>query len=122
MNTTNARKSTLTPARCRLIDLMSRMQFGRITALDVQGGDPSFGVDSQVLTEVLFGKSQSGTAPTGSDFALKREVVEFLEVLDRVGNGRLELVDIRNGLPFRVQFDDSGSYQARAARQLTGIA
>ncbi len=38
-----------------------------------------------------------------ADFALKREHIELFENLKRLGHGVVECIEVKAGLPFRVQ-------------------
>jgi hypothetical protein len=48
-------KSSLTPARCRLVERLQQLNFGRVEGLLVRGGEPVFGPATRVVREIKFG-------------------------------------------------------------------
>jgi hypothetical protein len=99
----NGTKAALTPGQRRLVELMQQLNFGRIEDLAVRDGDPVFDPPPWVVREVKFGgengpRPESGTA----DFLLKTQVVELFQHFDRVGNGTIEAIEVKHGLPFRM--------------------
>lgn len=96
-------KSSLSPARRRLVELMQRVNFGRIEGLLVREGDPVFDDRSppRVVLEVKFG-ADNGPRPESdiSDFSLKTQVVDLFAHLSRLRNGRIEALSVKHGLPF----------------------
>ncbi|MBF0437134.1 MAG: hypothetical protein HQL77_17450 [Magnetococcales bacterium] len=87
----------------RLLVLMMEIQFGRIEGLVVTNGDPIIQKGSIVVREVKFGASDSNntTAPD-RDFSLKSQVIEMFEYLQRMRTGMVDVLEIKNGLPFRM--------------------
>jgi hypothetical protein len=101
------RKSELSVARRRLVNLMSRLRFGRLEGLDVRSGEPLFSPPPRVFRELKFeSSSEPQTVRTSRDFAVKREVIELFKLLDRIGDGRVLILTIRGGLPFRAQVEE----------------
>jgi hypothetical protein len=41
-----------------------------------------------------------------NDFALKAQVVELFEYMESVGEGVISILDVQNGLPFRMQVEE----------------
>jgi len=96
----NTAKSDLTPACRRLVELMQGLNYGRIEMLLIRGGEPVLDPLPRVVREIRFGK-ENGARPEAvkADFALKSEVVEFFGLLDSVGDGVIERIDVHEGLP-----------------------
>jgi len=101
-------KSLLSPSRRYLVELMQRINFGRIEGLTVRGGEPVFDTDAppRVMQDVKFGgengpRQEAHTA----DFALKLQVVELFGHFDRLVNARIESLTIKHGLPFTMQVE-----------------
>ncbi len=98
-------KSSLSPARRSLVELMQRVNFGRIEGLVIRGGEPVLeDLGTRVVLEVKFG-GENGPRPeaaaaAAADFALKRQVVELFGHFDRLGDGRIEVLTVKHGLPF----------------------
>lgn len=92
--------SGLTPARRHLVDLMQRLNHGRIENLRVRDGQPRFDPPPTTYRLYRFGKpngpNQSSTTP---DFSLKRGVAELLRLFDSARNLDIESLKIEDGLP-----------------------
>lgn len=103
-------KSSLTSARKHLLVLMQRLNFGRIEGLAVRGGQPVFNPVPRLLREVKFG-GENGPRPesAAADFTLKVQVVELFRQLDEIGDGTVELIEVKHGLPFRMVFAEAGA-------------
>lgn len=96
-------KAALSPARRRLLELMQLVNFGRIETLIVRGGEPSLVPPPRVVREVKFG-GDNGPRPelATDDFRLKAQVVDLFRELDRLGDGTVEALEVKHGLPFRL--------------------
>ena len=96
------RKSDLSPARRRLVELLQQINFGRIESLHVRGGEPVLEEPSpKIYREIKFGSENGPRAEAESrNFALKAQVVELLSELDRLGDGQIDVLTIKHGLPF----------------------
>jgi hypothetical protein len=98
----------LSPARRRLLDLIREIGFGRIEGLIVRSAEPVFAPAPRVLREVSFREYPHVKAlPRHEDFALKRQMIGLLEELDRIGDGRIDQMEVQNGLPFRIRVETS---------------
>jgi len=97
------RKSDLSCSRQRLLEICQEIGFGRIESLLIVGGEPVFDPPPRVLRDITFGK-ENGPRPereTG-DFLLKTHAVEFFACLDEIGDGVIELLTVKHGLPFQM--------------------
>jgi hypothetical protein len=96
-------KRELNPHRQRLLELMQQVNFGRLERLQVSRGNPCFDPPPRVIRELKLG-SDNGPRPElqRADFELKTQVVELLQCLDEVGDGVIETIEVKHGLPFRV--------------------
>ncbi|HCF06303.1 MAG TPA: hypothetical protein DEU72_08760 [Desulfomicrobiaceae bacterium] len=101
-------KASLTPARRRLLELMQEINFGRIEGLAVRGGEPVLDPPPRVVREIKFGGENGPRRELGSDdFALKAQAVEFFTHLSRLGDGTVEILEIKHGLPFRMSVEEA---------------
>jgi hypothetical protein len=82
---------------------MHAVNFGRIERLQVCGGQPVLSPPPRVVYEVKFG-GENGPRPerAARNFRLKDQVLELFAELDRLGDGVVETLEIRHGLPFRL--------------------
>ncbi len=82
---------------------MQRINFGRIEKLAVHDGEPVFDPFPNVTREFKFGGENGPRHEViAKDFVLKAEVVELLTHLGNLGNGTVEKIEVRYGLPFRM--------------------
>ena len=100
-------KSSLSSNRRRLLKLMQCINFGRIENLQVRGGDPVLDPLPRVIRRKKNGGINQPHAQAGaSDFALKREWVEFFRDLDAMGHGVILSIEVAHGLPIVYEFED----------------
>jgi hypothetical protein len=97
-------KSSLSTPQKRLLETMQRMNFGRIEGLSIRGGEPIFSPPPRIVRDVKFGAPDNGARAEleAGDFALKREHIELFENLRRLGQGIVECIEVKAGLPFRM--------------------
>lgn len=102
-------KSALSAPEARLLEIMQKMNYGRIEDLSIRSGQPTFNPPPRIVRDVKLGASDNGARPEleASDFALKREHIELFESLRRLGNGTIEAIEIKAGLPFRLLIEES---------------
>lgn len=96
-------KQDLSARRVALLELMQSINFGRIHGLSVLGGEPILDPPPRVVREVKFG-GDNGPRPErdAANFYLKTQVVELFQYFDRLGDGTIEALEIKHGLPFRM--------------------
>ena len=96
-------KNTLSHERRRLVELMQLINFGRIERLNVRLCQPMFAPSPTVVREHKF-SAENGPRPErqSDNFLLKRQVVELFEQLDAIGNGVIDEIEVKHGLPFRM--------------------
>jgi hypothetical protein len=96
-------KATLSPARRRLVELLQQLNFGRVEGLSVLDGDPVFEPPPRLVREVKFG-GENGPRPeaAAADFPLKSQLVELFQHFDEIGDGTIDVLEIKHGLPFRM--------------------
>ncbi|HRQ76178.1 MAG TPA: hypothetical protein PK098_09700 [Phycisphaerales bacterium] len=106
-------KRHLSSNRARLIEKMQRLNFGQIANIPIRNGDPALDPFPKVTREVKFGgDNKSRPESELGDFTLKKQVQEFIEELDRVGNGMIEVLIIKHGLPFLMHVAERASADA----------
>ena len=103
-----ATKASLSPSRRLLLKLMQGLNFGRIEGLVVRNGEPVFDPAPRIVREVKFG-AENGPRPElgAGDFALKAQVVELFDHFDRLGNGTLERLEVKHGIPFHMTVEET---------------
>ena len=103
-------KSSLSDSHRHLVELMQRLNFGRIQNLAVRDGAPVFDPAPKVIQKVKIG-GDNGPRPELSceDFLLKRQTVELLEAISDLGDGTVLIIDVKHGLPFAVEIELTAS-------------
>lgn len=96
-------KSELSPGRQRLVDLFQEIGFGRVERLLIKDGEPAPSPTPQVLRDLRLGRPRAfNHPPRHCDFALKREILDLLALLDREPSLWIESIQVEHGLPVRV--------------------
>ena len=103
-------KKALSPARRQLLELMQRYNFCRIENLEVRAGAPVFNPAPRITQEIKIG-ADNGPRPEleKNDFLLRAPIIELFEHLDRVGDGRIAVIEVKHGLPFRLIVEQPAS-------------
>jgi hypothetical protein len=96
-------KHDLSARRAGLLELMQSINFGRIEGLAVLDGEPVLDPPPRVIREVKFG-GENGPRPeaAAADFPLKSQLVELFAHFDEIGDGTIDVLEIKHGLPFRM--------------------
>jgi hypothetical protein len=96
-------KSALPEPRRRLVELMQSLNFGRIEQIPIRDGEPVLDHPPRVVREFKFG-GENGPRPelAAEDFLLKGQVVELFRHLAQLGTVAIEVLEVKNGLPFRM--------------------
>ena len=96
-------KGALPAAYRRLLETMQRLNFGKIEDLEIRGGLPVLQPPPRIVRDVKIGAENSARPELEKeDFLLRAPVIEFFEHLSQLGNGRVALIEIRHGHPFRL--------------------
>jgi hypothetical protein len=100
----NIAKGSLPPAGQRLVELMQRLHFGQILGLHVRAGQPVLNPLPRLVRDHKLGSEPAPRPASASeDFLLKEQVVELFDYFEQVGDGVIDLIEIKHGLPFRIQ-------------------
>ena len=96
-------KSGLSASRRQLVELMQDINFGRLEELAIRGAEPVLDPPPAIVREIKFG-GDNGPRPERrtDDFLLKSEVLELFGALDDLGDGVVNVLEIKHGLPFRM--------------------
>jgi hypothetical protein len=94
------------PASAQLVELMQAVNFGRIEALVVRGGQPVFDPAPCIIEKVKMGGDNGPRPEIGyTDFRLKGGVVELLELIGRLQDGEVRSIEVRCGLPVSAEIE-----------------
>ena len=101
-------KGALSPGRKRLVEMMQRLNFGRIENLVIRGGEPVFHPPPRVVREVKFCAENGPNAKAGlTEFSLKSQVRDLFAHLDRLDTGTVWALQVKHGLPFLMIVEDA---------------
>jgi hypothetical protein len=86
-----------------LVELMQRVNFGRIESLVLANGEPVFEPPPRLIREFKF-PGENGPRPEldAADFQLKSQVVELFHHFDQIRDGTINAIEVKHGLPFRM--------------------
>ena len=98
------RKSALSQQRRRLVELMESEPFCSIAQLQVRGGEPVFQPPPTVIALRKLGAERCENTDRGADYLLKCQVIDLLGTIAEIGDGVIEEIEVRNGLPCTVKF------------------
>lgn len=100
----NVAKGSLPPAGQRLVEMMQRLHFGQVLGLHIRGGQPVLDPLPRLIRDRKLGSEPlPRSASTQEDFLLKEQVVELFAYFEQLGDGIIDLIEIKHGLPFRLQ-------------------
>lgn len=99
-------KSSLSDPQRQLIEVMQRLNFGRIEALGVRDGEPIFDPAPRVIQTLKIG-GENGPRPEYAcpDFILQKPTIELLEAISSLRNGTILAINVKHGLPFTAEFE-----------------
>ncbi|AMV25208.1 hypothetical protein VT84_12485 [Gemmata sp. SH-PL17] len=97
-------KRALSPVRRHLVELLQRINFGRIEGLEVRGGEPVLDPAPRVIREHKFA-GDNGPRPEAAraDCKLKNQVADLMHLLDDVRDGTITVLTVKHGLPFHAE-------------------
>jgi hypothetical protein len=102
-------KRPLSLPRRRLLEMMQRVNFGRIEGLTIHKGEPEFVPPPRCVRVIKLGCENDARPELGDpDFALKSEVLDLFRFFDRMGEGTVDRLEVKYGLPFRMNVEDLG--------------
>jgi hypothetical protein len=93
-----------------LVELMEKLEFGRIERLQFRDGRPILQPLPRVIAAVKMADEERKTDSeirTGS--CLKHSLIELFMLMRRVGDGELLVIEVRHGLPFSVEIEWLGN-------------
>lgn len=99
-------KSSLSDPQIRLVELLQKLNFGRIERLHVERGEPVFEPAPRIVQKLKMG-GENGPRPEATllDFHLKLQTIELLEAIAGIRDGQVLTIEVRNGLPFTVEIE-----------------
>jgi hypothetical protein len=99
---TGTRFSQLSASQRTLVRVLQSINFGSIELLVVRCGEPVFSPEPTVLIEVKL-DSEPEPRPESdiADFELRAEIIRLLAQIELLGDGSIERIEVRHGIPWR---------------------
>lgn len=99
-------KSVLSEAQSRLVELLQRLNFGRVEGLHVRNGEPVFDPAPRVVQKLKMG-ADNAPRPEAvlRDFLLKHQTIEMFQAIADLGEGQVLAIEVKNGLPFSLELE-----------------
>ena len=103
-NRSGVTKCGLSGPRQRLVEIMQKLNFGRIENLAVRAGEPAFDPAPKIVRDIKLGGGENGPRAelARDDFVLKNQVVEMFDHLSRLDDGSVAVIHVAHGLPCRL--------------------
>lgn len=93
----------VTNAERELIRLIRQTQFGCVSNIKLSAGQPIFDGNTSVSIEFkLSGLEPTKEVLSEQDYLNKPQVRTLFERFRTLGNGTIECIDVRDGLPFKM--------------------
>ena len=100
-------KQELSKPQRALVELMQRINYGRIERLVVRRGQPVLNPPPRIIREIKFGGENGPRTEVGKpDFTLKAQVRDMFAQLEALGDGVIPCLEIQRGLPFRMTVEE----------------
>ena len=101
-------KQSLSRDQQRLIEVFQRVRYGRIQRLQIRNGQPVLGPDLRWIRMVkVLGANDPHPLVKAADFLLRQEAVSFFQLLESIGDGEIQNLEVRNGLPFTFEVEEN---------------
>lgn len=99
------RKSWLSPARQRLVEMAEHLGFGTIFQLHYKLGEPVFDPYPRIVRRVKIGAGRS--VRSCGNYILKAAWHELFSVFDRTRSGVVENLKVADGIPVQFDFEEA---------------
>lgn len=93
---------SLTAGRAQLVALMQQIGHGRIENLILHGGEPVFRPSPQVIRDFKFASDPSLSTKWSKGSPLKAQVIDMFSTFSEIGDGIVQVLEVKHGLPFRM--------------------
>jgi len=99
-------KSVLSEAQSRLVELLQRLNFGRIEGLQVREGVPVFEPPPRIVQKLKMGGDNAPRPEADlQDFRLNRPTIDMLRAIANLRDGVILSIDVKHGLAFVLEIE-----------------
>lgn len=99
--------SELTAPRQALVRLCQSIDYGQICGLRVRDREPVFSPEPSVIFDVKLDAEYAPRRKAETDFLLRIEVRRLLDLVERLGTGCIQRIEVRAGIPRRILIESS---------------
>jgi hypothetical protein len=110
---TGTRYSGLLPAKRRLVDILQRLQFGRIEGLEIVRGEPQWEPAPTIIRTIKLPAGSPVSEPCSADFELKKEIRDLFWQFHHYEDFVVHRLEFRFGLPSLVEITGSSVLEER---------
>ena len=103
----NLSTSDLRPSEREFVLAMQKLGFGQFEAVKVLAGELILEQWPKMVKSIKFGSPECLITDNSADFQLKNQVVQFIQCLRSIENGEITHLEVRHGLPFAMDLDNS---------------
>ena len=108
------RLSQLSAPRQALVRLCQSLDYGQILKLHIFNSEPQFHPPPTIVHDIKLDEPLGDrTELELPDFVVRQEVCRLLEQIDAIGNGCIDKIEVRGGLPKRLILQTTLSEAAR---------
>ena len=99
-------KSVLSKSQSRLVEILQRLNYGRVEELHVRNGEPVFDPAPRIIQKLKMG-GENGPRPESAlqDFLLKHQTIEMLQAIADLGEGKILAIECKSGLCFSLEIE-----------------
>ncbi len=101
----------LLPSERELLKAANFLRFGRIEQIPVRGGKLFLEENAKFIKVLKLGTASSQCEPP-EDFTLRASVVQLFAQLRNVNPGMVRVLEVRHGLPFSVELEETVQAEA----------
>lgn len=93
----------------QLIDRMESLGFGSLHGVVIRDGDPVLDPKPRIIRERKYPNDNLPRTPRTVEAVLREQVVELIGYCRQLGNGVIETLEVKHGLPFRTFVVEEGA-------------
>lgn len=97
----------LLPSELRLLRAAAELGYGRFEGMTVRQGELVLSPWPRMIRDIKFGSRQPNGAAFDRQYDLKKQASEFFEFVRSLDAGVILFLEVKDGLPFRMEIEDS---------------
>lgn len=90
----------------QFVAALQRLGHGRLQDLAIRDGELVLDPWPTTIRDIKFGARVNQPDPKTDDFLLKQQIVEFFEYVRSMQSGVIQVLEVKNGLPFSMSIEE----------------